>query len=477
MTIYKERIPGMKQADLIVKHACIVTMDENRRILSDAAIAVTGDTIAAVGSTQEILAAYQAASIIDATDKALFPGFINTHSHLFQVLLKGLGRDKTLFDWLDSSVRRALYRITPERAKAAAITGCMENLRSGITTILDYQYCHGHYGIDEAVLSAFEETGIRGILGRGFANVSSLPHRPPVVETEEEFFATIERLAEQYKDHMRISIAIAPGIIWDVSKEGFKRCRELANRYGLLLTMHINETADDDTFSRETYGKDTIPFLEEVGFLGPDLIAVHCVNMQEDDIETFQKYDVKIAHCPIANMILASGVAPVPEFQKAGLTISLATDGAASSDMQDMIEVIKATALIHKCVRRDASVVNAGEVLEMATIGGAKAIGREKDLGSIEPGKKADFFLFNPKTPKATPMADPVATLVYSSSEENVDTVVVGGTVLLEGGNYTTVNEFKALADCQRAAAELRAETELGNEQWGQKIQIGPYKA
>ena len=467
----------MKQADLIVKNACIVTMDASRRVLCDAAIAVQGDTIAAVGTNEEILAGYSAKRVIDAVDKAVFPGFINTHCHLFQVLLKGLGRDKTLFDWLDSSVRRALWRITPERAHAGAVVGCMENLHSGITTVLDYQYCHGNYGIDEAVIEAFERTGIRGILGRGYTNVSSLPYKPPVCETEDDFFAAIEKLAKQYKDHSRISIAIAPGIIWDVSKAGYQRCRELADRYGLLLTMHINETGDDDEFSRATYGKDTIPFLEETGFLGPNLIAVHCVNMQEDDIATFQKYDVKVAHCPVANMILASGVAPVPEFQKAGLAISLATDGAASSDMQDMLEIIKATALIHKCVRRDASIVNAAEVIEMATIGGARAIGREKDLGSIEAGKKADFFLFNPKTPKAVPMADPIATLVYSSSEENVDTVVVGGTVVLDEGKYTMLDGTKALSDCQSAAASLREETGLGNEQWGQQIRISAFKA
>ena len=429
----------MLKADLIVTHACIVTMDPNRRILNDAALAVVGDTIAAIGTSEQILREYESGRVIDATDKALFPGFINTHSHLFQVLLKGLGRDKLLFDWLDSSVRRALYRITPERAKAAALVGCMENLRSGVTTIMDYQYCHGFPGIDEAVLDAMEETGIRALLGRGFTNVKSLPedHRPAFVEEEEDYFNEIGRLAKAYRNHSRIGIAIAPGIIWDVSPKAFVRLRELSDQYGLILTMHLNETVDDDQYSQKMFGMDTVPYLEKLGFLGPNFVAVHCVNMQDDDIEILKKYDVKISHNTVSNMILASGVAPVPEFMKAGLKISLGIDGAASSDTQDMLEVIKATALIHKCVRRDASIVNAEEVLEMATLGGAACIGRTHDLGSIEVGKKADFFLFNPKTPKAVPMADPISTLVYSSSEENIDTTVVA-----EGFCLRTVSTF-----------------------------------
>lgn len=467
----------MQNADLIVTNALIVTMDQQRRILSGAAIAVLGDTIAAVGPAAQIAARFRAPRCIDATDKVLFPGFINTHSHLFQVLLKGLGRDKLLFDWLDSSVRRAICRITPERAHAAAVVGCMENLHSGVTTVLDYQYCHGHPGIDEAVLQAMEHTGIRGVFGRGNSNVKTMPAdcMPPLQETDEDFFRAIETLAEAYAGHSRITIAIAPGIVWDVKPESFRKLRALAQRYGLLLTMHLNETEDDDAHCQKAFGKDTIPFLEEQGFLGPDLIAVHCVNMQQDDIETFRKYDVKVSHNPVANMILASGVAPVPEFQQAGLTIGLGTDGAASSDMQDMLEVIKATALIHKCVRRDASIVNAEQVLEMATLGGARCIGREHDLGSIEAGKKADFFLFNPKTPKAVPMADPISTLVYSSSEENIDTTVVGGKVLLEGGRYTCLDEAAALDDCQAAAAALREETALVNTHWDQRVVVSSF--
>lgn len=469
----------MQQADMLVTNAQIVTMDRERRILSGAAMAVGGDSIAAIGLQDEILAHYQASTVLDATDMVVFPGFINTHSHLFQVLLKGLGRDKRLFDWLDCSVRRAIHCITPARIRAGAMVGCLENLHSGVTTLMDYQYCHGQPDLDDATLEAITASGIRCVYARAQTNVAQFPAdcMPPVCETEADFFRDIERLDDKYKDNPLIDIAIAPGLIWDLSEESFCQCRKTADERGLLITMHLNETDDDDGYTQETFGMDTIPFLEKVGVLGPDFVAVHCVKMTPDEIETFRRHGVKISHNPVSNMILASGVAPVPDFQAAGLCVSLGTDGAASNDTQDMMEVIKTTALIHKCVRQDAAVVPAADALEMATLGGAASIGREKDLGSLEVGKKADFFLFDPKTARAVPMADPVANLVYSAAEENIHTTVVGGRVVLQNRKPTLVDEAAALDECQAEAYHLRQKTGLCNTQWGQPVVVEPFKA
>jgi 5-methylthioadenosine/S-adenosylhomocysteine deaminase len=447
-------------------------MDEKRRILNNAAIAVAGDTITEIGDSRSMGEKYEAAKIIDASGRVVFPGFINTHCHLFQVLLKGLGRDKTLFEWLDASVRRAIRCFTPQRMKAAATVGCLEHLHSGATTVLDYQYCHGHPGSDDAVLEAIENTGIRAVFGRGYNSVGSLPEdcMPPLKETEDDFFADVIRLADKYRSHPRITLAMAPGIIWELSEPGFRKMRRIADERGLLITMHVNETEDDDSYSRKTFGMDLIPFLEKTGALGPDFVAVHCVNMQDDGIKTFRKYDVKVSHNPVSNMILASGVARVPDFLAAGLTVSLGVDGAASNDTNDMMETIKTAALIHKCVRRDARIVSAAEVLEMATLGGARAIGREKDLGSLEAGKKADLFVFNPKTARTVPMADPVAALVYSGGEENIETTVVGGEVVMEKRRSRRLDEEQALTVCQAESAALRKETGLSNTQWGQPL-------
>lgn len=468
----------MRQADLMVVHGHIVTMDSDRRIIQDGALVVIGDTIKAIGETKEIMKEWQATEVLDARNKAIFPGFVNTHDHLFQVLLKGLGRDKKLLDWLDHSVRKAVCAVTPERAKTAAVVGCLESLRSGCTTLMDYQYCQGYPGIDEAVLEAFEETGIRAVLARSQITNNNFPEGFKLYreESEDDYLAAVEHLDDLYKNHPRINIGIAPSCIWEISKEGLIRTHELAKKRDMVLSLHMIETPDDDAFTQKQYGQDVIPFLEEIGFLDSNLVAVHAVNAKPEDIETFKKYDIKISHCPLANMILASGVAPIPEYLEAGLSVSLATDGAASSDVQDMLEVIKVTAMLHKCARKDPSLISAEEVLEMATIGGAKCLKMEDKIGSLEVGKKADFFLFNPRTVKSVAYADPIACLVYSSSEQNIHTTVVGGQILLKNGKFTGVDEEKAIDDCQIAAAEIRAYSGLGNEHWGQKITVGPFQ-
>jgi len=468
----------MQNIDLLIKSTTVVTMDNTRRILTDAAIAVLGDSILDVGPSLELEKKYLADKVIDGTNKTVFPGWVNTHSHLFQGALKGLGRDKGLFDWLDSSVRFALHEIGYEEVYAAALVGAIENIRSGSTSVLDYHYAHAkERGLDDAVTRAFEDVGIRGILGRAHTKVNKMPQGAacPHVETEEDFFEDVDRLQAKYQNHPTISLALAPGIIWDLSEEGYRQCRVVADRYGLPITMHVLESDDDNQYTQETYGMNTIPFLERTGVLGPDFLAVHCVNMTPEDFSLFQQYDIKVSHNPVSNMILASGVAPVPEMLKRGLSVSLATDGSASNDTQDMMEVIKTTALIHKCFLRDPEVVSASEVLEMASLGGANAIGRLHDLGSVEKGKKADFWLMNPMTARCVPVADPVSALVYHSSQQNVDTTVVNGKVILEEGKIITVDEEAALLRLQEVAYKLRERVGLGNTQWNQAVQVGPF--
>jgi 5-methylthioadenosine/S-adenosylhomocysteine deaminase len=199
--------------------------------------------------------------------------------------------------------------------------------------------------------------------------------------------------------------------------------------------------------------------------------------MTDYDIERFKKYGVTVSHCPVSNMILASGAAPVPRFLEEGIPVSLAADGAASNDTQDMLEVMKITALQHKLVTRNAAVVSASEVLEMATLGGARSLMMEKEIGSLEAGKKADFFIYNPLNARSIPVHDPVSTLVYSSAQPNVETTVVGGRVLLDNGKLVTADEEEMLRETQRVASSLVERSGLGSVQWGQKLKAGLYGA
>ncbi len=462
----------MQTADLIIKNAYSITMDKSRNILPNSGIAIKGERILEVSGSEGIEAKYSAGKVIDARGKYIFPGFISTHTHLFQVLLKGLGRDKPLIEWLDSSVRRAIYKIDRECCYYAALTGCIEAIRTGTTTVLDYMYCHGQEELDSSVLKAFDEVGIRGVLGRGHTKTDKFPSSYACShnETEEMFFQDVERLVREYKGHTRIGFAIAPGIVWDLSDEGFVNARKLADKLGIPITMHLVETEDDNAYTTEAKGMKTVPFLEKMGVLGPDFIAVHCVHMTDEDIAVFKKYDVKVSHNPVSNMILASGIAPVPKFLEAGVVVSLAFDGAASNDTQDMLEVLKTTALQHKVFTRNAAAVTASQVVEMATLGGARTLGLEMDIGALEAGKKADLFIYNPVNARSVPVLDPISSIVYSSGQANIETSVIDGKVVMENGKFTNVDEEKILYMTQKIAERLIKNTGLGNTQWGQEV-------
>ena len=464
--------------DILIKHATVVTVNAKREILRDGALAIRGDRIVDIGDTGALSSRYpEAARVIDATGKIVFPGLINTHNHMFQSLLKGLGDDRVLSDWLVECMFPSAATISREAVYYGGMISCLDNIHSGTTTILDYMHAQSSPMLSDGAIEAFRTTGVRGILGRAHTDVSRMPEgaQCPRVETEQDFFDDVDRLQAIYKDHSRISVCLAPGIIWDLTEEGYRTCRQYADRYGMVITMHTLETEDDNRYAQETYGMNTMPFLARTGVLGPDFLAVHCVDMDEEDFRLFREYDIKVSHNPISNMILASGVAPVPRMLREGLTVSLASDGSASNDTQDMMEVLKISALIHKCHLRDATAVPAATALEMATLGGARATGLEKDTGSLSAGKKADFWIMNPMTARCVPVADPVSAVVYHASQQNVETTVVDGRVVLDHGKITTVDEEAALWTLQEAACRLREKVGLVNTQWNQPVRVAPF--
>lgn len=461
----------MNNVDLIIKNIMIVTVNDKRELIQNGFVAIKDQKFVAIGKTEELEAEYKADKVIDGEGKALFPGFISLHSHLFQNSLKGLGRDKSLFDWLDASVKKAYGFINYDLILAAATAGCLESLNTGATTVLDYQYCHAHeLGLDYAVVEAFKRTGIRGVLGRGHTKVCNFPGLPPcpIDETEDMFFADVDNLLIELKDEDRISLALAPGIIWDLSEEGFKKCAEYSAKYKIPVTMHTLESFDDDQFSMETYGKSTMEFLETTGILSERFIGVHCVQMNESDFNIFKKYNISVCHCPVSNMILGSGFAPVPRMIEEGLNVGIGADGSASSDTQNYLEQLKAASLVHKANLVDPKVMPAETVIEMATINGAKALGMEDKIGSIEVGKLADCFIFTPNTLSSCPVADPIAAIVYSSEPDNIETVIVGGKIVKENSVLTTYSKDEAIKDLAKRAKDLREEVSLIETKWGQ---------
>lgn len=464
----------MKRTNILIKNAFIVTMNKKRELIENGFVSILDDKVEAIGKMDEI-SQYDAVKVIDAEGKAVFPGFISTHTHLFQTMLKGIGKDRNLMDWLTAAIFPAQRSIDQETITSAALLGCIDAIRSGTTTVLDYQYTHGFKDMDQPVIDAMLKSGIRGIFGRGYSNTSDFPEEYACehIDNEELFFADTRKLYELYKNHSRISIAMAPGIVWAMeNEESFTKMHELCEELDIVLTMHINETKDDDNFSLERYGCTTVELLEKTGMLSPRLLSVHSIHLTDKDLELYKKYDVKVSHNPAANMILASGVAPIPEMLDMGITCSLALDGAASNDTQDMMETLKLTAFTHKQNKNDPAVMTSEQILEMATIDGAKSVLMETEIGSLEIGKKADLFVFNPHKSRSSVMHDPIAGIVYSGGQDNIETTIIDGNIVMENNVILTLDEDELYKKAKKIGEELLERLGYNAEHWGQKFRF-----
>ncbi|MDC7235856.1 MAG: amidohydrolase [Spirochaetales bacterium] len=451
--------------DLLLINAFILTMDQSDRQIDGGYLGIRQGKILDVGVMREDLSEqYSPEEVIDCSGKIIVPGFISTHAHLFQSLLKGLGRDLPLLEWLNSSIIKALPYYDEEMLYMAAKAGICDNIHSGTTTIVDFQYCHVKNNLDFAVGAAFKDLGVRGVIASSRTNGEKLPSSSAskYIESEEQFFYSVEKLTAHFRNNPLINTAIAPCIIWDMSEDGFRNTRRMADALHIPVTMHVLETLDDDIFCQETYGTDTVSFLEKCGVLGPDFSAVHAVHLTDKSMQQLYEYGSSVSHCPASNMILGSGQARVPDMLEMGINVALACDGAASNDNQDMLETLKIASLLHKLESRNPSVMPAYESLKSATIRGARLIGQDDRIGSLEIGKEADFFIYNPKSDSGCmPLHDPVAALVYSAGKQGIESVFVHGNRVLSEGVID--KETSILESAQQQAGILIEKAGLGN--------------
>jgi 5-methylthioadenosine/S-adenosylhomocysteine deaminase len=444
-------------AELVID-AHVVTMDPLRRVLPDGSVGISGGKITWVGR-QSDPDRPRASRTIDARDKYLFPGLVNTHTHLFQTLLKGLGDDRVLVDWFRCMTGPSAAVLTEEDCYVAALCGALEALSSGTTCIKDFMYVHPAPNLSDAVARGLEESGIRAVFARGYCDMGAESGVPPaLIQPLDVILADCERVANAYHGAAggRLSVRFAPCMIWTVTAESLRAIRELSTRLGVGLTMHVSETAFELENSRQRFGMNDLRYLAEIGFLGPDVLAVHCVHLDERDIGILKAFDVKVSHNPTSNMYLSSGVPPVPDMLAAGITVGLASDGPASNNNHNMVEVLKFAALMHKLDRLDPTVITAEKVLEMATIDGAHALGLNDQIGSIEPGRQADVVVYDlDRSLQAAPVHRPVSSLVYSANGAEVDTVMVGGRLIVQGGEFVSIDRERVLADARRVARDL----------------------
>lgn len=465
----------MFKTDILLKNAIIVTVDSQRNIYYHGAMAVSDGRIQEVGESSKLVEKYKAASeIIDCDGKIIFPGFINTHNHLFQTLLKGLGDDMVLKDWLATMTFPAAKFLSPEDCYYGAMLGVMEGIHSGMTTEVDYMYPHATEGLCDGIIKAYKELGIRGILGRGCMNTGQkFGVVPEIMQTTEQVEKDLVRLFDTYhnSEQGRIKIWTAPASLWSNDETMLRMLYEISNAYHAGLTVHVSETSFDREATIAQHGCAGVECLEKLGITGENILMVHCVYLTKYDMEKAGVYGMKVSHNPVSNMYLASGVAPIPEMLKNNITVSLGVDGAASNNGQDMLELMKTAALLQKVSTCNPTVITAEKVLEMATIDGAKAIGMEKEIGSLETGKRADFVIFNPYlSPKAVPVHNPVSTLVYSSTMRNIESVAVDGEFIMRDGVISTIeNEENVLRKAQSCAENLCKKGKIENRLEGHK--------
>ena len=439
-------------------HVHIVTVDADDREFPDGGLLYEDGRILAVGESADIetLAQAQGADCRDGQGKFLFPGLVNTHTHLYQELTKGLGSDLSLEEWFPTAMAPVGAALRPRHMEAGVALGLVEAIRSGVTTVADYMQHQPVPGLGRVELDIAAQMGVRMVYGRGYRDIG----RREVIEGPDQIFADVEDLKSRYEvPGGMVTVWLAPAASWGVTEDLLRETRRYADATHTPIMMHLFETGSDESGSQKRFGKPAIQWLEENRFLGPDLLAVHSVALGEKELERYEANQVMVSYDPVSNMYLASGAAPIRALKDRGLTVGLGTDGAGSNNNNNMLEAMKSGALLQKVIARDPQAMTAQEMLRMATIDGAQALGLADTIGSIEPGKAADFFLFDPM---ASAVACPVcgsaaAALVYASDCRAVDTVVIAGRTVLEGSVLTCGDEKAILRRAADMAADLMA--------------------
>ncbi|HTR65693.1 MAG TPA: amidohydrolase [Terriglobales bacterium] len=437
-----------QKADLLISGGTVVTMDANRAIIDDGAIAVKGDTILAVGPQAEIESRYAAAQTIDVRGRLVLPGFINGHTHVPMTLFRGLHDDVTLNDWLYKYIFPAEAKnVNEEFVRWGTRLAAAEQIRAGVTTFADMYY------FEDAVAEETKAAGMRGVLGETFIDFPA-----PDNKTEAEMLAYTEKFLKRWQGDPLIQAAPAPHSIYTCSQKTLQDAAALARKYHAPILIHVAEMKKEWEDSEKAHGMSPVQYLDKIGVLGSDIIAAHCIFVDAADRQLLAEKGVGCVHNPSSNMMLASGVSPVPEMRAAGVAVGLGTDGPAGSNNDlDLMEEIDLAAKLAKITKMDPLALNAKAVVEMATIDGARAVHLEKEIGSLEAGKKADLVILSLDEPNAVPMYDVYAQIAYALKASDVETVVIGGRPVMRDRKLLTVNEEEAIAKAREYKKKIAA--------------------
>jgi 5-methylthioadenosine/S-adenosylhomocysteine deaminase len=436
--------------DLLITGATIVTMDADRRVIEGGFLAVRGDSIVAIG--EEVANAFPkgltAARTIDARGKMVLPGMINGHTHIPMVLMRGLKDDVTLDDWLRKYIFPAEARnVTEDYVRWGSRLALAEMIRSGTTTFADMYY------FEDAEAEETKAAGLRGFLGETWIDFPA-----PDNKNEAEMAAYTERFLKKWQDDPLIHASVAPHSIYTCSDKTLRDSAALARKYHAPILIHVAEMQKEFVDSLKTNGATPVQYLDRIGLLGPDVLAAHCIWLEASDMKILAERQAGCVHNPSSNMMLASGVAAVVDQRAAGMRVGLGTDGPAGSNNDlNMMEEMDLAAKLQKIYRVDPRALGAKGALEMATIEGARALHLEREIGSLEAGKKADLIVLNLSVPNAVPMYDVYSQIVYALKASEIETLIVGGRTLLEDGKVLTIDEAKAMAKAKEYGKQVEA--------------------
>jgi len=420
-----------KSVDLIIRGGTIVTMDADKRVIKNGAIAIRKHRIIAVGTVREISKKYVSKRRIYANNKVVIPGLINTHTHIPMTLFRGIADDLDLNEWLTKYIFPLEAKNVNEWfVRVGTRLGMAELIRGGTTTYTDMYY------FEDAVADETSKAGVRGVLGE-----TILDFPAPDNKTFADGLNYVERFLTKWKGHSLIIPAIAPHSTYTVSEDHLRAARAMSDKHKAPLLIHLAEAQTEMEFVRKNKNMRPIEYVSKIGFLSERTIAAHVIYANRKEIEILRKIGVGVSHNPQSNMKLAAGVAPVPQMLAEKLRLGLGTDGAASNNDLSLWEEMDTAAKLHKIFSRDPKVVTARQAFEMATIGGARALHLEKKIGSLEEGKLADIVIVDFDGLHQTPFYNVYSHLVYATKASDVNTVIINGRIVMRNRRLMTLNE------------------------------------
>ncbi|MEM2994993.1 MAG: amidohydrolase [Candidatus Bathyarchaeia archaeon] len=427
--------------EILIQNGTIITMNREQPIIREGAIAIEENTIVDVGKTSELKGKYgRGYEKIDVKGKIVMPGLINTHQHAAMSLLRGYADDLPLQEWLEKWIWPIEKHMTPHDIYTGALLTAVESIMSGTTTV-NTMY---HYTPEENEAKAFADAGLRGVVGHVCFSWRKSEDKKALEDLAKNWHGKADGL---------IRVSVDPHAPYTVDPEYMKELKSirenLTAKYGsenapIIWHIHIAETEDEPEKIQEAFNLKlkggVMEYLDSLNVLDEHVIAAHCVAVTSRDMEIMEKRKVKVSHNPISNLKLASGISPIPKILEKGVTVSLGTDSPCSNNTADMFEVMKITAILHKGVNKNPTVLSTEKILEMATIEGAKALSLEKEIGSIAKGKKADIIIINMAKPHLRPLYNETSHLVYATKASDVETVIINGRIVMENREMQTLN-------------------------------------